>query len=263
VPSDDQAGPGRIQRNRALWADVHEQFTGGDAARRWSEPGVSWGLFRQPESAIGALGPVSGRSVLEIGCGTAYLSAWLARAGATVVGLDLSHEQLGTAQACQSRFGPCFPLVESDGEELPFADRSFDLVVSEYGAAPWCDPARWLPEAARVLAPEGRLVFLTNSPLAAMTVPDAGGPAGDRLLRGPLDLASVEWPGGGLEHHPGHGEWIRLLTESGFRLEGLRELTPPATAADPEYYEIVTADWGRRWPAEDLWSARLAPAPRS
>ncbi len=254
---DDGAEPGRIQHNRALWADVHDQFTGEDAARRWSEPDVTWGLFRHPESAIGALGPVAGLSVLEIGCGTAYLSAWLARAGAAVVGLDLSHEQLVSAQECQARIGPRFPLVESNGEELPFLDRSFDLVVSEYGAAPWCDPARWLPEAARVLTPGGRLVFLTNSPLAAMTVPAEGGPAGDRLLRGPLDLAPVHWPGGGSEHHPGHGEWIRLLSEAGFRVDGLWELTPPSTATDPEFYEIVTADWGRRWPAEDLWAAHL------
>ena len=249
----------RIRHNRMLWADVHDQFTGDDAARRWAEAEVSWGLFRHPESEIGALGEVAGQKVLEIGCGTAYLSAWLARAGADVVALDLSREQLGSARRCQAEIGPRFPLVESNGEELPFANDTFDLVVSEYGAAPWCDPERWIAEAARVLVPEGRLVFLTNSPLAGMTVPAEGGPAGDRLLRGPADLAPVEWPGGGVEHHLGHGEWIRVLTETGFRVEGLWELTPPSNATDPEYYEIVTADWGRRWPAEDLWSAQLRP----
>ena len=247
----------RIAHNRRLWADVHDQFTGVDAARRWSEDDVSWGLFRHPESSIGALGSVAGLHVLEVGCGTAYLGAWLARAGAVVVALDLSREQLGSARDCQVRIGPRFPLIEANGEELPVADDSFDLVVSEYGAAPWCDPGRWVAEAARVLRPGGRLVFLTNSPLAAMTVPAEGGPAADRLLRGPKDLSPVQWPGGGLEHHLGHGEWIRVLHASGFAVEALWELTPPAAAADPEYYEIVTADWGRRWPAEDLWSARL------
>ena len=195
--------------------------------------------------------------MLEIGCGTAYLGAWLARAGATVVALDLSREQLTSAAECQARIGPTFPLVEASGEELPFADRSFDLVVSEYGVAPWCDPSRWVPEAARVLVPGGRLVFLTNSPLAAMTVPAEGGPAGDRLLRGTGDLVPVTWPGGGHEYHPGHGEWMRTLVGSGFRVDGLWELTPPADADEPEFYEIVTADWSRRWPAEDLWCAQL------
>lgn len=254
---DDDGGAGRIARARALWADVHEQFTGTDAAGRWAEPEVSWGLFRHPEAELGVLGPVAGLAVLEIGCGTAYLGAWLARAGATVTGLDLSHHQLHTAADCQARTGPRFGLVEANGEHLPFADGTFDLVVSEYGVAPWCDPDLWVPDVARVLRPGGRLVFLTSSPLAAMTVPAEGGPAGDRLLRGPADLLPVEWPGGGQEHHPGHGEWIRLLTAAGFDVDGLVELVPPAAADDPEFYEIVTADWGRRWPAEDLWSAHL------
>jgi SAM-dependent methyltransferase len=253
----DPHAPDRIRHHRALWADVNDQFTDADATRRWSEASVSWGLFRHPESDLGAIGPLAGRAVLEVGCGTAYLSAWIARAGGEVVALDLSPDQLDTARRRQDATGPRFPLVESDGEDLPFADASFDLVVSEYGAAPWCDPARWLPEAARVLVPGGRLVFLTNSPLAGMTVPEAGGPAGDRLLRGPSDLRTVHWPGGGLEHHPGHGEWIELLRGAGFVVEGLAELVPPDLAADPEFYEIVTADWGRRWPAEDLWSTRL------
>jgi SAM-dependent methyltransferase len=256
----DPDATARIRRHRALWADVNDQFTGVDAVGRWSEPSVSWGLFRHPESDLGALGPVAGLPVLDLGCGTGYLGAWLARAGAAVVALDLSPDQLDTARRCQHEIGPSFPLVEADGEDLPFADGSFELVVSEYGVAPWCDPARWVPEAARVLRPDGRLVFLTNSPLAAMTVPEEGGPAGDRLLRGPGDLRVVSWPGGGREHHPGHGEWIELLTRAGFRVEGLRELVPPDVATDPEFYEIVTADWGRRWPAEDLWSARLIRA---
>src|SRR4051812_47469347 len=111
--SDDDGRAGRIRHNRAFWSDVHEQFTGSDAARRWSEPGVSWGLFGHAESDLGVLGQVADRAVLEIGCGTAYLSAWLARDGASVVALDLSHEQLGTAQERQSQVGPRFPLVEA------------------------------------------------------------------------------------------------------------------------------------------------------
>jgi hypothetical protein len=50
---------------------------------------------------------------------------------------------------------------------------------------------------------------------------------------------------------------MRTLVGAGFRVDGLWELTPPTEATDPDFYEIVTADWGRRWPAEDLWSAQL------
>ncbi|MCB1260426.1 MAG: methyltransferase domain-containing protein [Acidimicrobiales bacterium] len=222
----------------------------------WRRPAITWGLFAHPEASLAALGDVAGREVLELGCGTAYLSGWLARAGARVVALDLSPAQLATARRCQRTIGPAFGLVEADGAVLPVRDAAVDIVVSEYGVAPWCDPDRWLAEAARVLRPDGRLVFLTSSVLAAMCVPAEGGVAGDRLLRGPADLRPVAWPGGGVEHHPSHGEWIALLHANGFTVEALHELTPPAGEDDHAYYEIVSAAWAARWPAEDLWVAR-------
>jgi SAM-dependent methyltransferase len=246
-----------VRRNRSVWQAVNEQFTDADADERWQADEVSWGLFRHPERDLEVLGDLEDAHVLEIGCGTAYLSAWLVRAGARPVAVDLSHDQLRSARRCQSRFGIAFPLGEADGERLPFRAGSFDLVVSEYGAGPWCDPARWLPEAARVLRPGGRLVFLTNSVLAALCVPAEAGPAGDRLLRGQRELAPIAWPGGGVEHHPGHGEWIRELRSAGFVIDALHELYPPAAAPAHAFYEIVTPEWADRWPAEDLWVAHL------
>lgn len=246
-----------LERAREVWAQVNAAHTDADALQRWADEAFGWGLFRIPEAELGVLGDVAGLEVAELGCGTAYLSAHLVRAGARPVALDLSHHQLVTALACQERFGVRFPVVEADGEVLPLADDSVDLVVSEYGVAPWCDPVRWLPEAARILRPGGRLVFLTNSVLAALCVPDEGGYAGIKLLRSQPDAAQVAWPGGGAEHHPGHGRWIALLREAGFEVEALHELLAPEGAVTPEWYEIVTAGWARRWPAEDLWVARL------
>ncbi|HWJ62465.1 MAG TPA: class I SAM-dependent methyltransferase [Acidimicrobiales bacterium] len=242
-------------RNRHLWSLVNEQFTDADAVARWDEDAVTWGLFRIPEADLGLLGDVAGARVAELGAGTAYLSAWLARAGAHPVALDLSGAQLDSARRCQERTGIRFPLVEADGDVLPLATGAFDLVVSEYGAGPWCDPRRWLPEAARVLRPGGRLVFLTNSVLAGLCVPEDAGFAGDRLLRPQRDLFPIAWPEGGVEHHPGHGDWIRLLRAAGFAVEALHELYPPPGAPTHEYYDIVTAAWAQRWPAEDLWVA--------
>ncbi len=244
-------------RNRELWAAVNERFTDADAAVRWEDPEVVWGLFRRPESEIGALGRVTGLDVCEIGSGTAFLGAALARSGARVVALDLSFEQLATAARHQAHHGLSFPLVTSDGARLPLRDASFDLVVSEYGAAPWCEPSAWVPEAARVLRPGGRLVFLTNSVLAGLCVPADGGVAGDRLLRSVAELRTVTWPGGGTEHHPGHGEWIRVLGAAGFAVDALIELHAPTGATDPDFYDIVTPEWAARWPAEDLWVAHL------
>ena len=246
----------QLDSHRAVWAEVNAQFTDAAAEGMWRRPAITWGLFAHPEASLAALGDVAGRDVLELGCGTAYLSGWLARAGARVVALDLSPAQLATARRCQRTIGPAFGLVEADGAVLPVRDAAVDIVVSEYGVAPWCDPDRWLAEAARVLRPDGRLVFLTSSVLAAMCVPAEGGVARDRLLRGPADLRPVAWPGGGVEHHPSHGEWIALLHANGFTVEALHELTPPAGEDDHAYYEIVSAAWAARWPAEDLWVAR-------
>jgi SAM-dependent methyltransferase len=251
IEPDDVLG-----RNRALWADVNDLFTHEDAAAKWAQPAIRWGLFEVPEDDLRVLGDVEGRDVLEVGCGTAYLSAWLARAGARPVALDLSPSQPTTARALQTTHGR-FPLIEATGDELPLRSASFDLVVSEYGAAPWCDPDRWIPEAARVLRPGGRLVFLTNSVLVGLCVPADGGLAGRDLLRSPAEVRRITWPGGGTEHHPSHGEWIRVLRRAGFVVDALHELHPSDAAADHRFYEIVSTDWARRWPAEELWVAHL------
>jgi SAM-dependent methyltransferase len=244
-----------IERNRELWAVVNERFTDADAYRRWSDPEIVWGLFRRPEGDLGVLGDVDGLDVCEVGAGTAFLGAALVRAGARVVAVDLSVEQLATARRNQRHHDIAFGLVTADGVRLPLRDASFDLVVSEYGAAPWCAPDAWVDEAARVLRPGGRLVFLTNSVLAGLCVPAEGGVAGDRLLRPTSDLRHITWPGGGTEHHPGHGEWIAALRSAGFVVDALLELHAPADAVAADFYDIVTPEWAQRWPAEDLWVA--------
>lgn len=244
-----------LDRNRAVWSEVNADFTAADAVARWGQTEITWGLFSVPEADLGVLGDVAGLDVLEIGSGTAYFSAWLHRRHARTVALDLSHAQLSTARHCQQ--AGTFPLVEADGGRLPFRDDSFDLAFSEYGAGPWCDPERWLPEAARVLRPGGRLVFLTNSTMLGLCVPAQGGVAQDRLLRSQAELSRITWPGGGTEHHPSHGEWIRHLRSAGFRIEALHELHPPADADAHDFYEIVTPEWAQSWPAEELWVVTL------
>jgi hypothetical protein len=107
------------------------------------------------------------------------------------------------------------------------------------------------------LRPGRRLVFLTNSTLVILCSPDEG-VAEERLMRPQFEgLDRIEGPGEvGVEYHPTHGEWIRLLREHGFEVEALRELRAPADGATHTYYDYVTADWARKWPCEDLWVAR-------
>ena len=132
--------------------------------------------------------------MIELGCGTAYVSAWLARRGARPVGVDLSAKQLETARAMQAEHGLAFPLHHASAEDVPLPDAGFDLAVSEYGASLWCDPDAWVAEAARLLRPGGLLVFLTNSLIATLCSPDTG-PAGERLVRDQRGLRAVTLPG--------------------------------------------------------------------
>ena len=236
---------------------MNGEFTDAHAERDWSASEVTWGLFDVPERELGVLGDVSDLDVIELGCGTAYLSAWLARQGAHVVGVDLTRAQLDTARRCQESFDLSFPLIEANAEYVPVLGEAFDLVVSEYGASLWCDPELWIPEAARLLRPGGRLVFLTNSVIVTLCVPEADGYAQEHLQRPQRAVRHVRWSGGGVEFHPSHGDMIRILQASGFSVEALHELYAPAGTKTHEYYEIVTAEWASQWPVEDLWSARL------
>jgi SAM-dependent methyltransferase len=246
-----------LRTNRALWTMVNSAFSDHDGRHAWAASEVTWGLFHVPERDVGVLGDVAGLDVIELGCGTGYFSAWLARQGARPVGIDATHAQLETAARCQQRYGPAFPLVEADAENVPLRGGSFDLAVSEYGASVWCDPERWVAEAARLLRPGGRLVFLTNSILVTLCVPEEEGFATERLMRPQRGLNRVRWPGGGTEFHPSHGEWIGILSRNGFSVEALHELYAAPGSTTHDYYNIATAHWAARWPVEDLWSARL------
>ena len=103
------------------------------------------------------------KQVIELGCGTAYVSAWLARRGARVVGLTIPRRSSKPLDAWQRQHGLNFPLIHGNAESIDYPDASFDFAVSEYGACLWADPRRWVPIAAHLLRPGGRLAFLINS----------------------------------------------------------------------------------------------------
>jgi SAM-dependent methyltransferase len=244
-------------KNREVWTKANAEYTDRQARRAWASDEISWGMFSGPEAELDALGEVEGKDVVELGCGTAYFGAWLAKRGARVTGVDVTPAQLDTARRMQEEFDLRFPLVEASAEEVPLPGASFDLAVSEYGASIWCDPDRWIAEAARLLRPGGRLVFLCNSPLSILCSPDEG-KVEERLVRSHADLGRIEWPGEGVNYHLGHGEMIRVLRAKGFVVEALHERLAPESTTDHEYYDFVPAEWARRWPAEEVWVARKA-----
>jgi SAM-dependent methyltransferase len=246
---------GHAALNRRHWDEEAAGWHGPLARGHWGRTEQCWGLWNVPESQVGLFPDgVAGMGVIELGCGTAYVSAWLARAGARPVGVDLSREQLATARLMQGEFDIDFPLVLADAEQLPFQGGIFDLAVSEYGASLWCDPYRWIPEAARVLRPGGRLVFVRRSPLFALCTP-VGGRAEAVLLRPQFGLRQHR-DGTSVEFHLPHGEMLRLLRSCGFVIDDLIEIQAPEPAHRD--YAEVSAAWAHQWPSEEIWKARLS-----
>src|SRR5437899_9912358 len=224
--NDEAELPEHVRRNRVHW-DARAAEYAGPGERAWARHEPTWGIWRVPDSELHVLpDDLAGKDAIELGCGTAYVSAWLARRGARVVGIDNSEQQLATARRLQRQYGLDFPLLHGNAEAVPSPDASFDFAISEYGACLWADPQRWVPEAARLLRPGGRLVFLVNSFLMTLCLPAEDGVAArDRLLRPAFGLSRIEWPGDiGVEFHLSHGEWIRLLRRAGFEIVALVEV---------------------------------------
>ena len=234
---------GYVERNRDFWDDRAAGMA-AEGRRAWGDQ-PTWGMWRVSDAELGLFDDVGGKDVIEMGCGTAYISAWLTRLGAKVTGIDISEGQLATARLLQAEFGLSFPLVRGNAEATPFPDGSFDLAVSEYGASIWCDPYRWLPEAARLLRPGGRLICLMNHPFLMLCVPDEDNvPAENWMRRDYFGMHRFEWPDDpSVEFHLTHGDMIRLLRANGFEVEDLIELQAPEGATTN--WKFVTGEWAR------------------
>ena len=260
-----------VRANRSWWDGEavgyyaeHGAFL-GDADFVWGPEGVT-------EAELHLLGDVRGRRVLEIGCGAAQCSRYLAGLGARVVASDLSAGMLRKALDLNRRVrvggtdravsapdphgtadspGPGgagagagatspVPLVQCDGAALPFGEASFDTVFTAYGVIPFvADSARVMRECARVLRPGGRLVFSTTHPIRWAFADDPG-PEGlvARLPyfdRTPYVEADAEGRATYVEHHRTLGDRVRELTAAGLRLVDLVE---------PEWPETNGQEWG-------------------
>jgi SAM-dependent methyltransferase len=249
--------PEHVARNREAWDEQAADYV-EDGRRKWADDQPQWGIWSVPEAQVGMLAGVdpAGLDVIELGCGTAYVSAWLARRGARPVGIDNSERQLATARDLQREHGLEFPLVHGNAEETDLPSESFDLAISEYGASIWCDPYKWIPEASRLLRPGGRLIFLVNSVLAVLCMPDDDAePVQEQLLRPLFGMHRFEWPDEiSVEFHLSHGGQLRLLRDTGFDVEDLIEIQAPPHARTRHTW--MTAEWAQRWPSEEVWKAR-------
>ncbi len=257
MTSSDQL-PEHVRRNRAAWDEWASDYV-ANGERNWRvAPGEeTWGIWDIPESTIGLLpSDLDGKDTIELGCGTGYVSAWLARRGARPVGIDNSEQQLATARRLQAEHGIEFPLIHGNAEAVPYPDASFDLAISEYGASIWADPFLWIPEASRLLRPGGQLIFLVNALILVLCSPDGDDPvASANLVRPYFGIHRLDWGSDeSVEFHLGYGDWIRLLRKNGFDVEDLVELRPDEGSTST--YTYVPLDWARQWPSEEVWVAR-------
>jgi SAM-dependent methyltransferase len=229
-----------VAANKLWWDadadDYHATHAGflGDADFVWCPEGLR-------EDDLKLLGDVSGRRVLEVGCGMAACARWLRAAGAHAVGLDVSAGMLRHAAAGAEASGVYVPLVQADGANLPFAADSFDIACSAFGAVPFVvDSGAVMREVARVLRPHGHWVFAVTHPLRWI-FPDDPGPDGLTARQSYFDRTPyVEVDGTGratyVEHHRTLGDLVGQISAAGMNLRRLVE---------PEWPDGLEREWGQ------------------
>jgi SAM-dependent methyltransferase len=227
VPDEQGGAAGRAwwDANAEEYLDEHGAFLGA-ADFCWCPEGLR-------ESEAGLLGDVTGRRVLEVGAGAAQCSRWLAARGVDVVATDVSGGMLAAGARLNAATGIDVPLVEADARDLPFADTSFDVVFTSFGAIPFVPDADAVHrEAARVLRPGGAWVFSVTHPLR-WAFPDDPSEHGLTAHRSYFDRRPyVETDTSGrvayAEYHRTLGDHVREVVAAGFLIEDIVEPEWPA-----------------------------------
>jgi SAM-dependent methyltransferase len=242
-------------RNRELWDQQAAEYQAKHGGQLTASGGAAWGVWQMPESQLQILGDVSGRDVLELGCGAAQWSIALHRLGARVTALDNSAGQLSHARVLMAAAAIEFPLVHSSAESTGLADESFDIIFCDHGAMTFGDPYQTIPEAARLLRVGGLLAFSMYTPIMDMVYPPGSAHPSDALSRNYWNLHALEEPGEPVAFQLPYGTWIRLFLEHTLAIEGLIELCPHAEATS-SYCNDRDREWARCWPMEHIWRVR-------
>jgi SAM-dependent methyltransferase len=229
-------GPDATTRANRSWWDGAAQWYQEAHGSFLRDVGFIWcpeGLDEAEAQLLCPTGQLAGRRVLEIGCGAAQCSRWLAAAGADVVGFDLSAAQLRHARRLGFSTGITVPLLQADAQHIPLRGRSIDLACSAFGALPFvADSAGLLREVFRVLRPGGRFVFSVSHPLR-WALPDDPGAGGLTVTSSYFDRTPyVESDDAGeptyVEHHRTMSDRVAEIVAAGLVLTALVEPVWPA-----------------------------------
>ena len=247
---------GHVETNRDYWNDFAPHWVAA-GEWLWARDTPVWGNWNTPDEVVTLLpADMTGLDAVELGCGTGYVAAWMTRRGAKVTAIDVSREQLATARRLAAKHGTDITFIEGNAETTGLPDATFDFAVSEYGAAIWCDPDLWLPEAFRLLRPGGRLAFLGTHPLAHAATPLSGAAADFTLHRPWRELERLDWSDaevepGGIEFNRSFAGWFDVFRRTGFRVLDYREIY--ATGDRPGVGEAIPLDWAQKYPSEQVW----------
>lgn len=244
-----------LSRNQSSWDAYSKEYqTRHQTQLPTDDP--TWGVWGIPESQLDILGlaDIKDKDVLEFGCGGAQWSIALARRGARMTGIDLSSSQIEFARQLIAQSGASVKLIHGNAEEVPLPDGSFDIVFCDHGAMTFADPYRTVPEAARLLRPGGLFAWNSATPLL-YTCCNEKEDLTEQLHRDYFTLHAIPEPEGGVSFQIPYGAWVKLFRQSGFQIEDLIELQPPADAKTT-YEGYAPLSWARRWPAEQIWRLR-------
>jgi SAM-dependent methyltransferase len=258
----DRAGIGDVRTNLTHWDAVSDEYQLEHAAQLNTKQ-LAWGVFALPEDELRVLGDVEGKAVLELGCGAAQWSIFLAGRGARPIGFDLSANQLGHARLLMAEFGTSIRLVQGSATELPFSAAAFDVVFCDHGAMSFADPYDTVPEVARVLRPGGLFAFSMTTPLVEMCVNPQTDEVDAWLHVEYFEMHRIEGQGWGPGPHVmfqlPYGEWIRLFRRNGLIVEDLIE-THANDETTSTYWNQRDIEWSKRWPSEHIWKLRKEPS---
>ncbi len=126
-------------------------------------------LLPAAEVAVDLAGPLDGKTIVDVGCGTGNAALLAAEGGASVTGVDPAQRLLDVASAEAARRGLDATFTIGDAASIPLPDASADVVLSVFGAIFAPDPEAAAAEMARVRAPQGRILLVAWIPGGAVS----------------------------------------------------------------------------------------------